>query len=226
MTDLSRSQVNQLGDRLRTGPFTDADRELLLAYRASFLPAYQEVVQGLRNVIGVNPTGRPEKTPESIIAKLRRSQTELGRMQDIAGCRVIVDDVVDQDSRVNRMEELFPNARVIDRRARPSHGYRAVHVIPKINGKEVEIQVRTVMQDLWAGVSERLADRAGIELKYGGTPSGAESLRTLLDWTSAAIALLEADTDFPRPTGVDLRVYYLAQAVAIIQLAPVRAKLP
>lgn len=144
MTELSRTQINQLGDRLRAGPFSDADRELLLAYRASFLPAYQHVVTTIRDGVGVDPTGRPEKTPESIIAKLRRSKTELARMQDIAGCRIVALDIAQQNTYVSHLSELFPGARLIDRRVHPSYGYRAVHVIPTVSSKQVEIQVRTV----------------------------------------------------------------------------------
>jgi hypothetical protein len=58
---LSRTQINQLGDRLRTGPFTDADRELLLEYRASFLPAYRHVVESIRERLGIDPTGRTHR---------------------------------------------------------------------------------------------------------------------------------------------------------------------
>jgi ppGpp synthetase/RelA/SpoT-type nucleotidyltranferase len=32
---------------------------------------------------------------------------------------------------------------VIDRRINPSHGYRAVHIIAKVSGMPIEIQVRT-----------------------------------------------------------------------------------
>src|SRR5258708_24016790 len=113
---LSRTQINQLGDRLRTGPFTDLDRELLLEYRASFLPAYRHVVESIRTQLQIDPTGRPEKTPESIIAKLRRTSIELGRMQDIAGCRITVEDIPEQNRSLDRLSNLFPTARLVDGR--------------------------------------------------------------------------------------------------------------
>ena len=55
------------------------------------------------------------------------------------------------------MSQLFPQARVLDLRARPSHGYRAIHVAPMIDGYRVEVQVRTNLQHLWAELSETLA---------------------------------------------------------------------
>jgi ppGpp synthetase/RelA/SpoT-type nucleotidyltranferase len=46
---------------------------------------------------------------------------------------------------------LFEGAVDIDdRREKPSHGYRAVHVIPRVDAHSIEIQVRTPLQDIWA----------------------------------------------------------------------------
>ncbi len=56
----------------------------------------------------------------------------------------------------------------MDRRTNPSHGYRAVHIIVATHGVSVEIQVRTALQDLWAQLSERLADVVDSSIKYGG----------------------------------------------------------
>jgi len=220
---LSRTQVNQLGDRLRAGPFTDSDRELLLEYRASFLPVYRQVVEAIRERLGIDPTGRPEKTPESIVAKLIRTKIELARMQDIAGCRLTVTDISAQDRVLVQLVELFPSARVTDRRVNPSFGYRAVHVIASLDGKTVEIQVRTFLQNFWASISERAADQYGIELKYGGAPPGAEVARHVLDWAASAIAVIESEErEDPEVYGLsdsELRMFKIGQATAIMQLA-------
>lgn len=58
----------------------------------------------------------------------------------------------------------------IDRRAEPSSGYRAMHVIVFPDGLPVEVQVRTELQDLWAQAFERLGDRWGRAIRYGGAP--------------------------------------------------------
>ena len=50
-------------------------------------------------------------------------------MQDIAGCRLVVRDEVQQDGVVQSLQHLFPDAAVVYRRQRPSYGYRAVHLI-------------------------------------------------------------------------------------------------
>jgi tRNA synthetases class I (I, L, M and V) len=67
-------------------------------------------------------TGRPEKSTSSIADKLRRESLRLRQMQDIAGCRVIVGDVLVQDESVLCLSRSFANASVVDRRKIPSHG--------------------------------------------------------------------------------------------------------
>jgi putative GTP pyrophosphokinase len=92
----------------------------------------------------------------------------LSRMQDIAGCRIVVGDIRDQDRVVKLLLAALVGARVVDRRKKTSHGYRAVHIIATAQGKTVEIQVRTSLQDLWAQLSEKLADNIDPRIKYGG----------------------------------------------------------
>jgi hypothetical protein len=77
---------------------------------------------------------------------------------------------------------------VIDRRERPSHGYRAMHVVVQQQGKPVEIQVRTRLQHLWAELSEKLSDVEDPSIKYGG---GDEQFRAPLLQMSALVAQVE-----------------------------------
>jgi ppGpp synthetase/RelA/SpoT-type nucleotidyltranferase len=110
-------------------------------------------------------------------------------MQDIAGCRVVVADIQEQGRFVELLKSDFPTQRVEDRRKKPSHGYRAVHVIVQSAGKSVEIQVRTMLQHLWAQVSEKAADVLDPAVKYGGGPKWVRDLLTL---SSQFIGRLEA----------------------------------
>jgi len=77
-----------------------------------------------------------------------------------------VSDLLTQDEAVGRLNTSFDNVEIDDRREKPSHGYRAVHVIVELSGKLIEIQVRTALQHLWAEVSEKLAD-LDPSIKYG-----------------------------------------------------------
>jgi ppGpp synthetase/RelA/SpoT-type nucleotidyltranferase len=167
-SDLTKSQINRLGDRLRTGGISELDLRLLDDYRRSFTEVYEVVVGLIRDQLGLEPTGRLAKSTTSIIDKLRREKTRLSRMQDIAGCRIIVPDILTQDEVVENLESLFDKLTVVDRRENPSHGYRAVHVIVAHSDKLIEVQVRTALQHLWAELSEKLSDVGDSAIKYGG----------------------------------------------------------
>jgi len=168
---MTSAQIDRLGQRLKTDELTEADLRALDDYRQSFASAYAVVLEVIRERLGLQPTGRIAKSTASVVDKLRRESIRLSQMQDIAGCRLVVPDIESQ----NRIGELlrtnFEHVTVVDRRGRPSHGYRAVHLIVRCNGKLVEIQVRTEAQHLWAEISEKLADRFDPALKYGAGPA-------------------------------------------------------
>jgi ppGpp synthetase/RelA/SpoT-type nucleotidyltranferase len=173
---------------LRKESFSDADLKLLNDYRQSFGEAHETVVQVIRKELRLEPSGRPEKSTGAIIAKLLRGNINLSQIQDIAGCRLVVEDIVQEDAVVASLQTLFPDVKVVDRRVKPSHGYRAVHVIPKISGKLYEIQIRTNLQHLWARYSEALATVFGLSLKYGG---GDEKILQMLARLSKHIIQIE-----------------------------------
>jgi len=184
---LTISQLNKLGERLRKNPDNKDALRLLETFRLSFMPAYDRVFGQLKE-LRLDPAGRPAKTTQSIIAKLLRLRTRLSRMQDIAGCRVEVANIPEQDRVVGQIAKFYPDAQIDDLRIEPSHGYRAVHVIVKVTGFPVEIQVRTPLQNSWAQGTESLADRFDPEIKYGGGP---EQLRHVLELVSARIGGVE-----------------------------------
>jgi len=88
------------------------------------------------------------KTVEPTLQKLRRGSASLGSMQDLAGLRIVgAISLSQQDGISAELHAEFPEARTVDRRAVPSHGYRAVHVVPIVDDYPVEIQLRTETQD-------------------------------------------------------------------------------
>jgi putative GTP pyrophosphokinase len=189
MAQASKAQIDRLGDRLKRGAFEKADLILLDRYRRSFGSAYETVVQTIRDALGLEPSGRPAKSTNSLIEKLKRESIRLTQMQDIAGCRVVVPDILEQDRVVGSLlSGMFDDARVVDRREEPSYGYRAVHIIVEISGKTVEVQVRTIFQHIWAEISEKYADLYGSDIKYGG---GVEEIHRVLATLSGYIATYE-----------------------------------
>src|SRR5438552_3519819 len=136
--ELSKSQIDRLGERLRKEDITESDLRLLDQYRLSFTAAHEIVVQTIREELHIDPTGRPAKSRTSISDKLRRESIRLTQIQDITGCRLVVPDVAVQESVVQSLKNLFEDTTTIDRRERPSYGYRAVHVVVKHSGKLIE----------------------------------------------------------------------------------------
>jgi ppGpp synthetase/RelA/SpoT-type nucleotidyltranferase len=175
---MAKNQVRKLGERLRKSD-VPAAADLQLLYR--LLEAYQEsmelVADRLRVELGVRPSRRL-KTTGTIIDKVKRSDcAHLANIQDLAGVRVVLEtlDRREQDRVCRQVEEMFTAdgtapPRVIDRRVQPMHGYRAVHVVPLIDGVPVEIQVRTTLQHEWAELFEKMADVYGRGIRYGEQP--------------------------------------------------------
>lgn len=203
---LSKTQLDKLGDRLRAAegrPIAEDDLRLLDAYRRSFGVAAQQVRDAVAEVTGQSPTMRSAKTTMAIAEKLRRmGRVRLSQIQDIAGCRLIAMDTRQQAEWRNQLHARFPGAAEDDRLRSPSHGYRAIHLIVVLEGHQVEIQIRTELQHLWAMWSEKLADAHGQGLKYGQAEPALLSLlermsRTVLDYEHGE--RLEADSGLRAP---------------------------
>lgn len=187
--EMTKTQIDRLGTRLKKGNISDDDLRFLDLYRRSFSEAYEVVIGIIRKELALEPTGRPAKSTTSISDKLRRESIRLTQIQDIAGCRLIVPDIAEQESVVQSLRNLFEDVTIIDRRKQPSHGYRAVHVIITYLNKTIEIQVRTSLQHLWAELSEKFSDIVSPAIKYGG---GDERVQTTLKQLSTLVANQES----------------------------------
>ena len=179
--EFTRSSVKRLGRRLRKAEQPSPDDVAMYdAYRESFNEDLHDVMGALQSLFPDSPPAARRKTLDSVVAKLKRGTTQLGSMQDIAGCRINVPSLDDQDGAVAQIQERFEARKTDDLRDRPHSGYRAVHVIVAApHGRWVEIQVRTALQDLYAQLSERMADAFGIAMKYGGGDPFARELLQL-----------------------------------------------
>jgi ppGpp synthetase/RelA/SpoT-type nucleotidyltranferase len=145
----SKAEINRLGDALREGNVTTENLIALDEYRRSFQPAMANVISNWQQFLGFPEVlvQRPSKSTPSIIAKLRRQPTlQLTQIQDIAGLRVSLTDRYSQNVLAERVQSIFTNAKVIDRRATPSYNYRALHLVVNVLDRPVEIQLRTQMR--------------------------------------------------------------------------------
>ena len=189
----SRCQIDQLGTRLLVDDYSDDALRMLDRFRRSYAFAYEHTVNTVRETLRLAPTGRPAKSTSAIRDKLLRSSMRLSQMQDIAGCRLIVEDRRQQDLLVAKLAELFLGSDVVDRRDKPSHGYRAVHVIVWIGDQAVEVQVRTKPQHAWAEYAEKLADTVDPALKYGGGPKATLAIIQALSNVAHFVEQIELD---------------------------------
>lgn len=206
----SREQINKLGKRLASGdPVSDEDLralEELIACHLTALELARPRVNGLADDMGVGPlhiAHRP-KTTQTIIEKLRReSGMALARVQDLAGIRIVGQLRLDeQDQLAAEIVRRFPadprEARIVDRRASPSHGYRAVHVVVSLEGISIEVQLRTLIQHVWADLMERLADRLGRQIRYGEPPIPPTGM-SLEAAQSIVTAMMEISDEWAAP---------------------------
>ncbi|HMI80921.1 MAG TPA: RelA/SpoT domain-containing protein [Solirubrobacterales bacterium] len=114
---------------------------------------------------------RLKKFP-TIIGKLTREpKTKLSRMGDIGGVRAVPPD---QDAAYRVAEHLRRDWTIVkfhDYVSEPkADGYRALHLIARVQDRLIEVQLRTPLQDNWANLAEILSRLGAPDLKFGGGP--------------------------------------------------------
>lgn len=144
------------------------------------------------------------KRLESIINKLKRmNSTDLFRMQDLGGCRVIVPDVEHVYTAVEIVKKnLINNGHEIERetdyiqKPREISGYRSYHIVVKYrdensslyNGMLIEIQIRSKLEHTWATTVEIMDFITEETLKAG---TGREEYMLFFKLVSALFSIHE-----------------------------------
>ena len=113
------------------------------------------------------------KRKPQILRKLRRFKSRLTQLQDIGGCRIIVQKNEDVDQLktyiVQQAEKVaaFEVVRTTDYRGkgRDDSGYRALHILLRQGGILLELQIRSKIQHYWAESIERTSVVYGHYLK-------------------------------------------------------------
>lgn len=152
---------------------------VLDSFRAEHQIPTNRVTLGLRSMVST-ATGKPPvitqrlKRAPRIVRKLARLETSmLARLEDIGGCRAVLDTPAEMEAVRARIEKNW--ARDITRRrdyvdlSNPM-GYRALHFTVKRYERKVEVQLRTVGQQLWANAIEAADSRLNLTLKDGVGP--------------------------------------------------------
>lgn len=158
------------------------------------------------------------KRRETILDKLMREPTlALASMQDIAGCRAVVDSIAEVRRIRARLQHRRPVYASYDYITcpRPS-GYRGVHVVVDYHGRQIEVQLRTIVMHEWAIAVERLGGRIAEDLKSGHGPV------EVLEWlraVSRAMAMEEEGNAVPADLAGEIDALR-AKAVPFLRGAP------
>lgn len=163
---------------------------------------------------------RLKRRPQ-ILRKLRRLSVRLTQLQDIGGCRIIVDSNADVGRLVNYIRGNLQDSgfakvlRETDYRelGRDDTGYRAFHFVLEKSGAKLELQVRSRIQHYWSESIERTSVIYGKRLKEKeGDPEVIDYFKVF----SNALHSIEIEHDIPRHAEIDLeRRRLLAEAIIL-----------
>lgn len=129
------------------------------------------------------------KRMNTMIDKLSREDGRLTQMHDIGGVRAVLPSLRHVQAVSRRLRKSWTIIRVRDYVAEPkSDGYRALHLIVKRGGYPIEVQLRTIAQDVWANQVEAMGREHGIGLKFG---AGDADLRAMFVEMSELLALYD-----------------------------------
>jgi hypothetical protein len=213
--DYSKGQVDAAGRLLASGVGTpeeiDIALEVLNNWRAVHSFPLNTIQMGLRTrarrVYDHALVAQRLKRVPSIVLKLRRfSSMNLSRMQDIGGCRAILESV-SQVRKVRaayaRSEQQHEFVSEKDYISQPkASGYRGIHLVyryqsdrnPDYNGRSIEIQLRTRLQHAWATAVETVGTFLQQSLK---SSEGSEKWLRFFALTGSAFALTERTQTVP-----------------------------
>ncbi len=188
------------------GPELDRALEIVNNWRSSHAFPLNTIKMGLKKaskkIDGGATIAQRIKRLSSIKLKLTNEPTmQLSRMQDLGGCRAIVDSIesvnklITHYKKLSKIKHKLANAKDYISSPKPS-GYRGIHLVYRYysdknttyNGLQIEIQIRTRLQHAWATAVETVGTFKAQSLK--SSRGDADWLR-FFQLMSSAIALIE-----------------------------------
>lgn len=179
---LSKSKIDRAGVGLAKENYRDADEwieyeYILDEYRKAHLQPLTETTLELQQWLTGYESDyyvaqRLKRKPQ-ITRKLGRLSVRLTQLQDIGGCRIIVEKNADVDRLLNFIEQRVAeqSSLSIDKitdyrdRGRDVTGYRSLHILLSRGGYKLELQVRSRIQHYWSESIERTSVVYGHYLK-------------------------------------------------------------
>ncbi|WP_245708088.1 RelA/SpoT domain-containing protein [Celeribacter baekdonensis] len=225
---ISKSKVDKAGRIL-----SDKDRnydELSLEldyvfeeFRKSYLAPLTKLTLSLQEWLQTygqqNYIAQRLKRKPQILRKLRRFSVRLTQLQDIGGCRIVVDNNEAVDGLVSFLRTKLTDSgdytieRETDYRdwGRDDSGYRAYHIILTTSGIRLELQLRSQLQHYWSESIERTSVIYGSRLKEN---EGDKEVLKYFKKFSDALHFLEQEKKLSSEHEIELqRSRELAEAI-------------
>jgi len=192
---ISNVEVNQAGKALLhwdpDSPDADAvfglNYDKIAAFRETHVYALRVVTTLLRQRAlkldpGANVYSRMKRVTSVLTKLMRNSSMQVTTMQDLGGCRAVVEDIGDVLELARQFREIKPrleDPKEYDYIAKPKpDGYRSMHFVIRFRtsipgygdlpSRRIEIQVRSKLQHQWATALETIDLFTGQTLKLGG----------------------------------------------------------
>lgn len=117
---VTRSQVRRAGERLRKHKTASvADRQIYSAYRDTFAEPLREVAEKIGSFAEGAPVQSRLKRFERRSRETPRSTSDLSRLEDIAGCRVVLPTITEQQQVLDSIQRTCEVVRERDYQTTP-----------------------------------------------------------------------------------------------------------
>lgn len=212
----SKERVNRAGRAIRDGSAVAEDYIVIELWRAAHrqvLNTFQSILRNRTHGTGVIVAQR-HKRRNTIFGKLRRlPKMELARMDDVAGCRLIFDDIAElREFRKNMHKARFNHILRNDPekydyiQSPKTTGYRGIHDVyaydvnsptgRDLKGLLIELQYRTFFQHAWATAVEVVGFVSESQPKF---QAGDKRYEVVLSFASEIIARAFEDSTSCHP---------------------------
>lgn len=196
--EYSKSKIDKSGRVLSLAGDIDEEylelEDVFDSYRAQHLEPLSQLTIDLQRWLHEYGNGyyiaqRLKRKPQ-ILRKLKRLSVRLTQLQDIGGCRIIVNSNKDVNDLVLFVEGKISSQsnlkklRLTDYRekGRDVTGYRSVHMMIEADKRVLELQIRSRIQHYWAESIERTSVIYGRHLKeQDGDPEVISYFKELSD---------------------------------------------
>ena len=203
----TKKQVRKAGENIKNNIADDNDYKTIAQWRRIHIPIMISMVNAINKKLNDNNLkavliARRLKRLSSIELKLKRFESmQLDRMQDIAGVRIVFENLEQVMGFQQLMEQSNSweswNLKLLNKKTKDyiqnpkDDGYRSIHQIFEYQDDSkrcLELQIRTQLQHYWATAVEVLGMKTQAKIKQG---EGEQHYKVFLKLCSALFCIQE-----------------------------------